>query len=82
MIERGKSITERVLVYTKPNCIQCDRTKKLLIKEGIPHTMVDVNEDKQAAEYLRAKGVKAMPLVVTPDGEWTGFRPDRIRSLR
>lgn len=70
-----------ITVFTKPNCVQCDRTKKLLDKEKIPYIAIDITEDAPAAARLRSIGVRTMPFVVTPDDEWSGFRPDKLRSI-
>ena len=60
-------------VYTKPNCPQCEDTKNLLTTE--PITPANIKEFKE-------RGHRQAPIVVTSDGdEWSGFQPDKIKSL-
>jgi glutaredoxin-like protein NrdH len=70
-----------VQVYTKPNCVQCEYTKKELDKLHIPHTDLDVVQHPVFAEQLRDQGIMQMPYVVAGDQTWTGFKIDRLRGL-
>ncbi|MFT3971487.1 MAG: glutaredoxin-like protein NrdH [Micropruina sp.] len=71
-----------VTVYTKPDCVQCDATKRTLNKYEIPFIEINLNADSDALGRLTAAGWMRAPIVETADGEmWSGFRPDRIRDL-
>lgn len=70
-----------VTVYTKPACVQCNATYKALDKQGITYTTVDITDDDQARDYVLALGYLQAPVVVAGDEHWSGFRPDRIKSL-
>lgn len=70
-----------VSVYTKPACMQCKATFRALDKAGIPYTKVDVTEDPEARDYVMSLGYLQLPVVITGDSHWSGFRPDRIESL-
>lgn len=70
-----------VTVYTKPSCVQCDATKRMMNSLGIEYSTVDITEDQEAFEMLLAKGFKAAPVVITDSGSWAGFNPDKINSL-
>lgn len=85
------SLTERiqardgvaVVVFTKPECAQCDQTKRMLDRAGIHYTTVDVTEDEDALAYIKLElGYLAAPVVVAAteagDHDWNGFRPDLI----
>jgi len=74
-----------VVVYTKNECRQCDRTKMLLDREGIVYTTVNVEEDETAYRYVtETLNRREMPTVVasTPEGDvvWSGLQPDNIRK--
>ena len=72
----------RVTVYSKPSCVQCDGTKRSLNKAGIEFTEVDLTEHAAALEYVTEDlGYAQAPVVVTAEGHWSGFRPDRIKAL-
>lgn len=80
----------QITVYTKDDCGDCARTKKLLAQKGIPHETKHVAEDNaELIASLRAisdaKGVPlGMPMVEVTDldlGEteqWFGHRPDMV----
>lgn len=71
-----------ITVYSKPRCPQCDATARLLDKQGLDYTKIDVTEDAQALEYIKGLGYQQAPVVIVGDGEdhWSGFRPDRIKA--
>jgi len=69
-------------VYTKPNCVQCNMTKRHMDKIGVEYTTVDITEDPNALDKLIEMGYKAAPVVVTESGEaWAGFQPEKINNL-
>ncbi|MDN5581148.1 MAG: glutaredoxin-like protein NrdH [Corynebacterium sp.] len=70
-----------ITVYTKPACVQCTATKRALDKAGLDYEMVDISLDDEARDYVMALGHLQAPVVVTEDAHWSGFRPDRIKSL-
>jgi glutaredoxin-like protein NrdH len=68
-------------VYTKPNCVQCEQTKRYMEKNGIEYDTVDITEDQEAFEMVLGMGFKSAPVVITPTDSWSGFRPDKINLL-
>lgn len=69
-------------VYTKPNCVQCDSTKRLLAREGVAYELVDILENGDALLTIKELGYLQVPVVVTALGDhWSGFRPDKIKAL-
>jgi glutaredoxin-like protein NrdH len=70
-----------VTVYTKPACVQCNATYRALDKKGITYQSVDISQDADALERLKALGYMQAPVVVTDQDHWSGFRPDKIEEL-
>lgn len=70
-----------ITVYTKPACVQCTATYRALDKAGVDYAVVDISEDQEARDYVMALGYLQAPVVVAEDTHWSGFRPDRIKSL-
>ena len=70
-----------ITVYTKPACVQCNATYKALDKAGLEYELIDISEDAEARDYVMALGYLQAPVVVVGDAHWSGFRPDRIKSL-
>lgn len=68
-------------VYTKPSCVQCDMTKKLLDKNGVEYTTIDITQDQAAYDKIVAMGFMAAPVVISGDDSWAGFQPDKINSI-
>jgi glutaredoxin-like protein NrdH len=77
----GAAGTMSITVYTKPACVQCNATYKALDKQGIAYDIVDITMDTEARDYVMALGYLQAPVVVAGNDHWSGFRPDRIRSL-
>ena len=70
-----------ITVYTKPACVQCNATYKALDKQGLDYMVVDISQDDEARDYVMSLGYLQAPVVVADDHHWSGFRPDRIKSL-
>lgn len=70
-----------VTVYTKPACVQCNATYRALDKKGIAYNSVDITEDADALERLKALGYQQAPVVDSPTGSWSGFNPGKIEEL-
>jgi glutaredoxin-like protein NrdH len=70
-----------IIVYTKPACVQCNATYRALDKAGIEYAVVDITEDPEARDYVMALGYLQAPVIVAGDEHWSGFRPDRIKTL-
>lgn len=75
------STSATVTVYTKPACVQCNATYKALDKQGITYDTVDITTNPEARDYVMALGYLQAPVVVAGNEHWSGFRPDRIKSL-
>ncbi|NLS08600.1 glutaredoxin-like protein NrdH [Nesterenkonia sp. MY13] len=70
-----------VTVYTKPACVQCNATYRALDKNGVTYKTVDISQDAEALERVRALGYMQAPVVITDSDHWSGFRPDKISEL-
>ncbi|MEU3475477.1 glutaredoxin family protein [Rhodococcus sp. NPDC006774] len=72
-----------ITVYTKPECNNCDQTKRRLNKHGIEYTTIDVTEDAAAREFVTdGLGYRQMPVVVVDENtHWSGFRIDALDKL-
>jgi glutaredoxin-like protein NrdH len=70
-----------ITVYTKPSCVQCDATKRMMDKLNIKYSTVDITVDAEAFDMIVSKGFKAAPVVITDDDAWSGFNPDKISEL-
>jgi glutaredoxin-like protein NrdH len=70
-----------VTVYTKPNCVQCDATKRTLDKLGVTYDTIDATADEAVYDMLIEKGFRAMPVVNAGDEWWSGFNPGKINGL-
>ena len=78
-ISKGDKMTT---VYTKPQCVQCDMTKRLMDKIGVEYHTVDIIDNPAELDKLIEMGYRAAPVVVTDDVDsWAGFQPDKINEL-
>ena len=73
---------EAITVYTKPACVQCNATFRALDHAEIDYTKIDITQDRTARDYVLSLGYLSLPVVyVSPALHWSGFRPDRLRSV-
>jgi glutaredoxin-like protein NrdH len=73
-----------VTVYTNPNCVQCEQTKKFLDKEGIEYTVENLQSDdnyEKLVDFVN-RGFKSAPIVVTDTETWSGFKPDKLGEIK
>lgn len=68
-------------VYTKPSCVQCDMTKRYMDRHNIEYDTVDITQDTEALEMIMSLGFTSAPVVVSPQGNWAGFQPEKIDQL-
>lgn len=77
-----------IIVYTKPVCVQCNQTKKMLDKYGVKYDTVDVTVDTEAYDYVVSLGYRAAPVVIVKDSSgglvkhWSGFQPEKLETLK
>jgi len=72
----------KVTVYTQPNCVQCDRTKRFLDLKEVPYEAIDITENEEAYNFVVTLGYKSVPVVSTDDGDvWSGFRLEKLANL-
>jgi glutaredoxin-like protein NrdH len=70
-----------VTIYTQNPCQPCRMTKKEFTKHGIDFHEVSIAENPEARDAVIALGYMQAPVIVTENGHWGGFRPDKIQEL-
>ena len=70
-----------ITVYSKPNCVQCDATYRALNKHGLEYEGVDITQDEEALQTVKALGYQQAPVVFADGDHWSGFRPDKVKAL-
>ena len=73
--------SERITVYSKPRCPQCDATYRALDKQGVSYEKIDVTQDAESLAFIKGLGYQQAPVVVAGEDHWSGFRPDRIKAV-
>jgi len=72
----------RIIIYTKDHCVQCTATKNALDRQGLTYQLVNLDSQPEAADSLKALGYRQVPVVMAGNDHWSGFRPDKIATLR
>ena len=70
-----------VIVYSNPNCVQCEMTKKWLTQKEIAFEAKMIADSPEVYDLIEAKGYKSAPVVVSGDVSWAGFKLDKLNSL-
>lgn len=70
-----------VTIYTQNPCQPCRMTKAQFVKKGIAFQEIALGNNEEAREAVLALGYMQAPVIVTEDGHWGGFRPDKIAEL-
>ncbi|MCA1923155.1 glutaredoxin-like protein NrdH [Buttiauxella noackiae] len=71
----------RITIYTRNDCVQCHATKRAIESRGFAFDLINLDSNPEAADELRALGYRQLPVVVTEQESWSGFRPDMINRL-
>ena len=71
-----------VTVYTNPNCVQCEQTKKWLSLNDIEYSIVDLSSDTAALEMVLGLGFRSAPVVITDTDKWSGFQLQKLAQLK
>jgi glutaredoxin len=58
-----------VTLYTQPGCGPCAGVKSQLDKRDVKYDLIDIREDPEAAEFVRANGGTGTPFLVLDDGD-------------
>ena len=76
-------MAQKVVLYSKYDCIQCMMTKRLLDSLGIAYQEINLDESPQFLEHVtKDLGFMAAPVIETDTDAWSGFRPGKIRALK
>lgn len=73
-------------VFSKPACVQCDMTYRVLDTAGAYYESHDVTEDARSMEIVKELGYLQAPVVAVYDvngsleDHWSGFQPERIKQ--
>lgn len=72
-----------ITLYSKNNCPQCMMTKKFLAEKGVDFVEVNIDNEPQYIDQLKAQGFQSVPVITTNDDRVAivGFRPDLLRAL-
>ena len=70
----------KVLIYTKDNCIWCDRAKILLDSKKISYNEIDLSDDSERLKFYEKIGdnVKTVPQVFIDDQRIGGFQDLKV----
>jgi glutaredoxin-like protein NrdH len=70
-----------ITLWTKPNCVQCETTKREFDRRGIIYKTRRLDKSPKAIDRFLELGLTAAPIVETDDRRWGGFRLEKIKSL-
>lgn len=71
-----------VVVYSLPNCVQCETTKKVLTRKGIEYQEINLAENEEAMQHVRDLGYTSAPVVEVGNTHWSGFRNEMLNSIK
>lgn len=69
-----------IIIYSKPDCVQCNATYRAFDKQGIDYQVIDLTQDQQALNHVKSLGYQQVPVIIAGDDHWSGS--GRTRSAR
>jgi glutaredoxin-like protein NrdH len=70
-----------VTVYTTPNCVACNSTKRQFQKLGVRYDEVALENHPELIDQFKEKGHIQAPIVVAGESIWSGYRHEKIQNL-
>lgn len=70
-----------ITLYSKPNCPQCELTKRDMDILGIQYETVDITHNQDKLEKLAKLGYRSAPVVETDTDVWSGYDQEKIKAL-
>ncbi len=70
-----------VTIYSKPNCPQCDLTKRDMDILGVEYEAIDITKHQDQLERLADMGYRSAPVVQTDHEIWSGYDQEKIKGL-
>jgi len=73
---------KKVIVYSKPNCMMCEMTKKELTKLGVEFTVESLIDEKNSeiVESFVKKGFRSAPITLVGEEIISGFNPVNLKK--
>ncbi|MFG6084218.1 glutaredoxin family protein [Paracoccus litorisediminis] len=72
----------QITIYSKPGCMQCKQTARVMTMKGIEFTYVeDVTLDDEGMAFMAQHGYRSLPAVRAGDDHWSGFNPAKIEEV-
>lgn len=68
----------RVIVYSKPHCLDCNVLKRFLKDYQIDYEVRDCSENPKYLEEVKAMGYLGVPVTVVGNQAIQGLQPDAI----
>ncbi|MCT1654334.1 glutaredoxin family protein [Brachybacterium muris] len=79
--ETAKDLDAEVTLYTLPDCVGCNATKRTLNKAGVEYEEINLQERPELVEMFKQQGLAQAPIVETKDGQrWAGYNPGKLRE--
>lgn len=74
-------MANKIIIFSKNNCMQCKMTKKLLDKEGADYQEINIDERPDMIDYVKDLGFSAVPVVKAGDIIFSGFQPAKLKEI-
>lgn len=70
-----------IQIYSNPNCVQCEQTKRYLAGQDIEFEEHQISEHPEIQAFAAEKGFMSAPIVIAGERFWSGFRFEQLRDL-
>lgn len=74
-------MADKVVVFTQPGRMFCNRTKEFLSQHGITFEERDVTRDEKALAELQRRSLMTTPVTLVDDQVVVGFDTEKLARL-
>lgn len=76
-----KGVKKLVLVYSKPQCSQCESTKRKLENLSVEFEEKSLYDSPEIVEEAKSRGIYSAPIVIADKEWWGGHNNMKLDSL-
>lgn len=71
----------KITVFSKNNCMQCKMTKRFLEEAGADFEDINIDEHPEKVDYVKGLGFTAAPVIESGEVVFSGFQPEKLKTL-
>lgn len=69
-----------IKIYGRPECSNCQKTKRILEARNCEYEWINVDEDPELLQWIRENGFTPLPMIEANGKRWNGLDINRLNA--